>query len=299
MTRIEIDGLQLNVNRAGSGPPVVLLHGFTGSAIGWDPLIRLLAPEFTTLAVDIVGHGESDAPSDIERYRMSRCVDDLSELIEALLKELGYRRACWLGYSMGGRVALQVAVRHPQLVSGLVLEGATPGIQSENDRSRRIADDREMANRIERHGVEAFVNEWESLPLFATQLKLEPEVRAAVRSGRIANRAVGLANSLRGKGTGAQESVHDRLGSVRIPVLIIAGELDDKFSKIGREMKGALPDATMQLIEGAGHAAHIERPQNFGDVVAGFLRKINHTMSRDQFSVVRAPENEQRSRRIK
>src|SRR5690606_37931774 len=122
--RVEVDGRDLHVERAGSGPPVVLLHGFTGSGAAWEPHVEALAPEFTTLAVELVGHGRSDAPAEVDRYRMARAVDDLA----ALLRALGFERAAWLGYSLGGRVALQVAVRRPDVVSALVLEGATPGL---------------------------------------------------------------------------------------------------------------------------------------------------------------------------
>ena len=271
MTRVDVDGLALNVERAGSGPPVVLLHGFTGAAAGWGPLVELLAPEFTTLAVDIVGHGQSDAPSDAGRYGTRRCVDDLA----ALLRALGYERACWLGYSMGGRTALQLAAHRPDAVSALVLEGATVGLRTAAERTQRVAADEALAEQIERDGVEAFVDHWEALPLFATQEALPPEVRASIRAGRLANRAIGLANSLRGMGAGAQAPLHERLGEMTMPVLLLAGALDDKFSAIAAEMAHALPDATMRVIEGAGHAAHIERTEAFGEAVLAFLRRAH------------------------
>jgi 2-succinyl-6-hydroxy-2,4-cyclohexadiene-1-carboxylate synthase len=271
VTRVDVDGLALNVERAGSGPPVVLLHGFTGAAAGWGPLVELLAPEFTTLAIDIVGHGQSDAPSDAGRYGMRRCVDDLA----ALLRALGYERACWLGYSMGGRTALQVAAHRPDAVSALVLVGATPGLRTEAERAERVAADEALAERIERDGVKAFVDYWEALPLFATQQALPPEARTSIRAGRLANRAIGLANSLRGMGAGAQTPLHERLGELTVPVLLLAGALDAKFSAIAAEMARALPDATMRVVEGAGHAAHIERAEAFGEAVLAFLRRVH------------------------
>lgn len=270
MTRIDFDGIALNVERAGSGPPVVLLHGFTGSAATWRALVGALAPEFTTLAVDIVGHGHSDAPEAVERYRMRRCVDDLA----ALLPALGYERACWLGYSMGGRTALQLAVHHPEVVSALVLEGATPGLRTAAERAERAASDEALAQRIERDGVDRFVDEWEALPLFATQRALPAETRDAIRAERLANRATGLAHSLRGMGAGAQEDVRERLLDVRVPSLLLAGALDEKFAGIAAEMAQTLPDATIRLIDGAGHAAHVERPGEFADAVLRFLRHV-------------------------
>ncbi len=271
MTRVEIDGLGINVEVAGSGPPVVLLHGFTGSAAGWSDLASNLAPEFTTLAIDIVGHGLTDAPEAVDRYRMRRCVVDLAEVI----RELGQDRATWLGYSMGARTALQVAVWRPDVVGALVLEGGTPGLRTQQERDDRVAADEVLAQRLENEGVEPFIDYWESIPLFASQRRMPEEAQAAVRTGRLKNRAIGLANSLRGMGTGSQDDVTDRLPKLRQPVQIITGALDEKFTAIGREMAQALPDATMTVIDDAGHAAHVERPAAFAEIVLDFLRRVH------------------------
>ena len=270
MTRVDIDGLALNVELAGEGPPVVLLHGFTGAAAGWAPIVELLAPEFTTIAIDIVGHGESDSPPEVDRYAMEQCANDLV----AALRSLGHERATWLGYSMGGRTALQLATLRPDAVSSLVLEGATPGLIGK-DRIARMMSDEELAGRIESGGVEAFVDFWEAVPLFETQRALPDEVRATIREGRLRNSATGLANSLRGMGAGAQEPIHNRLREGRVPSLLVAGALDEKFGAIAQEMAEALPDAQVQLIDDAGHAAHIERPEAFAELVLPFLRRVS------------------------
>lgn len=267
MTRVEVDGLWLNVQVSGHGPPVVLLHGFTGSAGGWRGTTEALDSEFTTVAIDIVGHGKSDAPQALDRYRMERAVDDLVGVVRLA----GYDRACWLGYSMGARTALQVAARRPEAVSALILESGSPGLATDDERAARVRSDEALAERIQREGVEAFIDYWESIPLFATQ---SAALRAALRPGRVASSATGLANSLRGMGTGAQEALHDRLAELRMPALVIAGALDTKFVEIGREMAHALPDATMHVVEDAGHAAHLERPDAFHPVVLDFLRRV-------------------------
>jgi len=268
MTRVDLGGFALNIEVAGQGPPVVLLHGFTGSAAGWGATADVLADEFTTLAVDIVGHGKSDAPAAIEHYRMERCVDDLVSVVG----KAGYGRACWLGYSMGARTALQVATRRPQAVSALVLEGGSPGLETEQERAERVRSDEALAERIEREGVPAFVAYWESIPLFSTQSQA---VRAALRTGRMACDATGLANSLRGMGTGAQPPLYDRLAGVRVPVLLLTGELDVKFTGIAAEMARALPDATIEVLNQAGHAAHLEQPDAFHEAVLTFLRRVH------------------------
>jgi 2-succinyl-6-hydroxy-2,4-cyclohexadiene-1-carboxylate synthase len=152
--KVEIDGLTVNIERWGSGPPVVLLHGFTGSAGGWADVASALAPEFEAIAIDIVGHGQSDAPEDVARYAMRRVVDDLA----AVLQSLGHERATWLGYSMGGRTALQVAVHRPDVVSALILEGGTPGLATAEERAARVASDEVLAQKVLNEGVEAFVD---------------------------------------------------------------------------------------------------------------------------------------------
>lgn len=265
---VDIDGLNLHAEVAGNGPPVVLIHGFTGTGASWRSLVEVLAPDFTTIAVDLVGHGRSGSPSTPERYAMRRAVDDLA----ALLRALGHERAAWLGYSLGGRVALQVAVHRPDVVSALVLEGATPGLATAEERTARVAADEAIAQRLDRDGIEAFVDFWQSISLWDSQQRtLSDHQRAGLRQGRLAQAPLGLVGSLRGMGTGAQEWVGDRLDEVRVPVLLTAGTLDVKFSEIAREMAATLPDSTMRLIEDAGHAAHLERPAVFNAVVREFL----------------------------
>lgn len=268
MTRLDVGGLWLNLEVAGSGPPVVLLHGFTGSAAGWRATADALASEYTTVAVDIVGHGKSDAPAGLDHYRMEQCVDDLVRAVRVA----GYERATWFGYSMGARTALQVAARRPEAVGALVLESGSPGLATAEEREARVRSDEALAERIEGEGVEAFVRYWEAIPLFATQ---SAELRDALRPGRVASSGVGLANSLRGMGTGAQAALHERLASLAAPTLLVVGELDTKFVEIGREMARALPDATIHVIEGAGHAAHLERPDEVHAVVRDFLRQVH------------------------
>ena len=269
MPRFDVEGLGLHADVAGTGPPLVLLHGFTGSADTWSGLTAALAADYTVIAPDLVGHGHSDAPAEVERYRMQRAAADLV----ALVRQLGHERAAWLGYSLGGRTALQLVADHPGAVEALILEGASPGITDPEERAARVRSDEAMAERIERDGVEAFVDTWEQVPLFASQLALPAETRAAIRATRTANTATGLANSLRGMGAGAQEPVLDRLAGIACPTLLIAGELDTKYVEIAKDMARTMPDATMHAIEGAGHAAHLERPEAFQRPLLEFLRR--------------------------
>ncbi|ACZ40425.1 2-succinyl-6-hydroxy-2,4-cyclohexadiene-1-carboxylate synthase [Sphaerobacter thermophilus] len=267
MGLIAVNGVRLHVERGGDGPPLLLLHGFTGSAATWEPLLPALQAHFHTVAPDLIGHGRSDVPADPARYAMDRCVADLVALLDAL----DIDRAAVLGYSMGGRTALHLALAAPERVSALVLEGASPGIADPDERAARVASDAALADRIEREGLQAFVDAWERLPLFASQQRLPEATRARLRAQRLSHTPRGLANSLRGMGAGAMAPVHDRLGEIAVPVLLIAGELDGKYVEISRAMAGAMPQATVRIIPDAGHAPHLEQPEAFVEAVLGFL----------------------------
>ncbi|MDE3094503.1 MAG: 2-succinyl-6-hydroxy-2,4-cyclohexadiene-1-carboxylate synthase [Chloroflexota bacterium] len=266
MTRKEVGGLHLNVEASGDGPALLLLHGFTGSAATWEPFAAAWAG-FRTIAVDLIGHGASDAPADESRYTMARCVAD----VIALLDTLGAGRAAVLGYSMGGRVALHLALAAPDRISALVLEGASPGIEDAGERRARVASDRALADDIERDGVEAFVDRWQALPLFATQACLPDAVRLGLRTQRLRNSAAGLANSLRGMGAGTTEPLLACLHELAMPVLLVAGEHDAKYRTLALAMRDRMPDARVRIVPDAGHAPHLEQPAAFAPLVKEFL----------------------------
>jgi len=250
----------------GSGPAALLLHGFTGSKKSWSALFPLLEGRFRLLAVDLPGHGESGAPASPQRYRMEEVAADLAELV----RELAGEPVHLLGYSMGGRLALFFALQYPELVRSLALESASPGLEGEAEREARRAADEALAERIEAQGVEAFVAEWERLPLFASQASLPEEVRRALRIQRLRNRPEGLVGSLRGMGTGAQPSLWGRLPELRPRTLLVAGTLDEKFSALNRRMAEAIPAARPELVPGAGHSVHLERPLEYAKLLQRF-----------------------------
>ena len=163
---------------------------------------------------------------------------------------------------MGGRTALHVALTVDNRIERLVLIGATPGLADPTERDARRAADEALAERIEAIGVDAFLDQWLAAPLFATL----PVERSGLEQ-RWRNTAPGLMHSLRTAGTGAQDSLWDRLGEIEIPVLVLAGELDAKFRAIGGDMTDRLPNAEFETIAGAGHAAHSERPRAVADAI--------------------------------
>jgi 2-succinyl-6-hydroxy-2,4-cyclohexadiene-1-carboxylate synthase len=220
------------------------------------------------VAVDLIGHGDSDTPADPARYTMPNAVADLVSLVDQVG---GSERFGVLGYSMGARVALHLAAACPQRIAALVLESGSPGLRDPEERRTRRAADEALAARIEHDGVAAFVDEWERLPLFASQATLSPKVLLELRQQRLRNTATGLANSLRGMGTGAQEPLWERLHEIAAPTLIIAGALDLKFRHIAQEMARGMPQAHVEIVREAGHAVHLERPDVFDGLALGFV----------------------------
>ena len=216
----------------------LVLHGFAGSPGGF---LRLFPG---AEAPDLPGHGgAADAVSWDEA---------LARLEPASGVEL-------FGYSMGARLALALALRRPEKVTRLVLESGTAGIEDARERAFRKADDDALADFIETHGSEKFVERWEAHPTLSS---LRP-FAAQLRPERLAHRPAGLASALRVLGTGAQPSLWALLPDLRVPVRLIAGARDDKFAAIARRMGELLPRAEVTLIPDCGHAPHLERPQAF------------------------------------
>lgn len=238
----------------GAGERVVLVHGFTQTLASMEPLAARLRDLYQVVRVDLPGHGGSPAPS---------------SSFEEAAAELGETggRAAYLGYSLGGRLCLRLALDRPDLVRALILVGASPGLHDGAERAARRASDAELAAGIERDGVERFLDRWLAQPLFATL----PAERAG-HADRLTNTAPNLAESLRRHGTGAQQPLWDRLPTLRPPVLLLAGAADAKFSALAHRMAAAIgPIARVALLPGAGHAAHLESPDETATLVREFL----------------------------
>jgi 2-succinyl-6-hydroxy-2,4-cyclohexadiene-1-carboxylate synthase len=159
----------------------------------------------------------------------------------------------------------------PERLTALILESASPGIAGRNERKARAAGDDALADEILRDGIEAFVDRWQAQPLFASQVQLPPAVFERQRRQRLAANPLGLANSLRGMGAGRQEYLLPRLGELTMPVLLVAGALDERYAALARQMASQLPNATIEIIEDAGHAAHLERLADFQRAISRFL----------------------------
>jgi 2-succinyl-6-hydroxy-2,4-cyclohexadiene-1-carboxylate synthase len=270
---LAVYGVTMHVEQRGAANPaaqaLVLLHGFTGSAASWGAHLDVFAAAgLRLIAFDLLGHGASSAPADPERYRMERCQEDICTALEML--GVGPGEAIALGYSMGGRLALYLGFSG--YFRAVILESASPGLASQSEREERRASDERLAASIEREGIDAFVAGWERQPLFVSQRALPEEIREHLHIQRLQNRPGGLANSLRGMGVGSQPALHERLPTLDVPVLLLAGALDAKFCAIARQMHQVLPHAVLEIVPAAGHTIHLEQPELFHTSVLAFCQ---------------------------
>lgn len=259
---VAVRGLRYNVREQGAAdaPPVLLLHGFAGSSADWEPLAGGVAEAgFRAVLVDLPGHGATDRPRDAGRYAIEETALDLVDL----LADRGLDAAHWVGYSMGGRVALYVAATRPDRVTSLCLESASPGIEAEPARAERRTADERLAADIEARGIDWFADSWGAKPIFATQQALPDAVRATLRARRLANDPAGLAGSLRGLGQGVQPYLGARLGAVRCPALLVTGSRDAKYTELAARLAAEFPRGRHVTVPGAGHNVHLEDPDAF------------------------------------
>jgi len=227
---------------------VVLLHGFSGTRHAWDGVIACLDGErYLPLALDLPGHGlEADAERPITFDGCARAVLDGSP-----------ERFVLCGYSMGGRVALHVALAAPERVQRLVLVASTAGIDSAEERAERSRADHRLADDLERIPFEDFIERWRTQPLFAAD---PPQVGEKAREDQRRNRPHALAAVLRGIGTGEMRPLWGRLGELQMPVTVVVGERDEKFQALGRRIVELAPDARLVTVPG-GHGLPVENPE--------------------------------------
>jgi 2-succinyl-6-hydroxy-2,4-cyclohexadiene-1-carboxylate synthase len=229
-----------------NAPAVVLLHGFTNSGASWQPVISGLRERYRAIAPDIRGHASAGSTAPVT---LDAVIDDVAALTPGPFT--------LVGYSQGGRIALHVALALPHRVTRLLLIGASPGLADDAEREqRRLADER-LAEQIECLPIDDFARQWAQTPILAD---IPPEVAATTHRDRLHSTPQGLASALRGLGTGALPSLWGRLPELHMPVALLAGERDAKFSALAHEMARCIPRATVTVVPGAGHAVHLERP---------------------------------------
>jgi 2-succinyl-6-hydroxy-2,4-cyclohexadiene-1-carboxylate synthase len=258
-------------------PALILLHGFTGSASVWNDVVALLDQSFECLALDLPGHGGNRCEDHPDAFSLPGVCD----LVVDLLDRLSLPRVHLWGYSMGGRIAMQFALRNPMKISRLVLESASPGIVDPAERAARLAADQRLAQRIVEIGVESFAEEWMAQALFASQQAIPAARREKARAIRVANSAAGLASALGGFSVGRQEPIQTRLGELTMPVLLATGEFDLKYRAFSEQMARSIPGSQLRIIPGSGHAPHWENPAAMSACVRSFLLR-DQSASRDR-----------------
>lgn len=253
-------------------PNLVLLHGFLGSGKVFDPLISELCKFVNPITIDLLGHGESEAPELYYRYSSKEQIADLSKLISEQIQYPLYL----LGYSMGGRLAFQLAFSRPDLFKGLIVESSTFGIENETERQARQSLDAERADSIIGN-FEGFLNEWEKMPLFnsgtASDSAKENYHKIAARQDAIA-----MSNSLLGFGTGTMPCFKDLLKEIAIPVQLIVGEKDFKFIHINQAIKSEIEYSILEIVSNASHRVHLDNPSDYIRAINQF---INHTQQNE------------------
>lgn len=245
-------------------PPLLFLHGFMGSCRDWTPIIGRLQDQFHCIAVDLPGHGQSRC-DDPAQFAMPAAADAVIELLSYLrIGAIGL-----IGYSMGGRLALYLAVHFPERFTHLVLESSSPGLRTAAERATRRTWDEATAHKLETLPLTAFLDQWYAMPLFAS-LRSTPGYAALIKR-RLDNDPAQLALSLRQIGTGSQPSLWAEWAQLTVPTTLIVGELDAKYVGISAEMHALNPQSQQIVIPDAGHNVHSERLQEFADTIATHL----------------------------
>jgi 2-succinyl-6-hydroxy-2,4-cyclohexadiene-1-carboxylate synthase len=253
-------------------PCIIFLHGFLGSGLDWEDLIDRLSSDFFCLAIDLPGHGKTRVHGSANAYSMESFAGSFTKFV----KVSGLINPSLVGYSMGGRFAMFLTISVKNLWSATILESATPGLRNEKQRLERQIKDNKIALRLEKEDLEDFLTDWYKLPLFKTLGKSKNFNSMIMR--RMNNDPEELAKALRMMGVGVQPSLWNACFTINIPLLLLAGEFDRKFSNIKRDMKSVNPDFNVQIIQNAGHNIHLEQPEEFYKQIHKFLTTIRENL---------------------
>lgn len=260
------------IHRQQSGLPLLLLlHGFMGDQRVFDHLLDGLADFCNPVTIDLLGHGQSSKSDDPGDYREEQQVADIRTFIRRLSTDMDVDDGRFLhGYSMGGRLALKIALADPALVGGLILESTNCGIPDERQRSRRRQTDEQRARDITTD-LDRFLTHWQQLPLFASpETNNKEQLHRKYRAIQRGQSPEALAASLRGFGTGSMRPCCDELPSLNRPVLLMAGTHDEKYRQINRRLEQRLPAARFSTLK-AGHRVHLDNPDKFITEIKSFL----------------------------
>jgi 2-succinyl-6-hydroxy-2,4-cyclohexadiene-1-carboxylate synthase len=264
-----MNGLGRRLAGSPDSPAVLFLHGFMGSSADWKSAVAALGDRAFCIAPDLPGHGTSLGLTS-EAYT----IEGSARAAIQVLDELEVENPVIAGYSMGGRLALYLALRYPQRCAGLFLESASPGLVSEEERTARRAADEEKAKRLEAGDLDAFLRDWYRQPLFASLAQDEGLLERTIAARR-RNDPVELALSLRGMGMGSQPSLWGELEDLAVPAVVVSGGLDDKYAEISSRMARIDPRVEPVVIPGVGHDVHDEAPAEYVALIGRFLDRLS------------------------
>lgn len=266
MSTLQVANYQFNYSLVGEQekPLLLLLHGFMGSSNDFQDVMTLLSEKFCCLAVDLPGHGKTKILGGQECYRMENTAQALINLLAALKIN-----QCFLfGYSMGGRLALYLALQFPQYFAKVILESASPGLKTAAARLDRIKHDAELAAEIESNDFGDFLNKWYQQPIF-NSIKIHPKFNDLLER-RLQNNPLEIAKSLRYMSIGCQPCLWQHLVSNQLPLLLLVGEFDQKFININQEIANCCPLAHLEIIKNSSHNVHFEQPNLWFKYVENF-----------------------------
>ncbi len=270
---LEIDGQKFNLlldetsdrhNRI----PIVFLHGFTGSAKDWLFIFDSLPKKFFPIAIDLIGHGETDSPEDLSMYSCGSIVHQLNSIFE----KLGIHKFVIVGYSLGGRAALSYSIKYQHKILAAIFESTTAGIENITEKKERVEHDLLLADKIKSEGMDWFMKFWLDLPMFHS-LKEKFDIDY-IRNERAKNNVIGLSNMLAGFSTGLMSSYWYELKYLDFPVLLVTGSEDQKFTTINKRMCELIPNVDLKIVDNAGHNTHLEKPELFIKLVLDFLNSL-------------------------
>ena len=246
-------------------PTLVWLHGFLGAGRDWRPIAKRL-PDYHHVMLDLPGHGESI-------HRQPETIFSFSgaaRAIMATLEQPGLDTITLIGYSMGARLALYLALRFPLRIRGLVMEGGSPGLRTEAERHERRQRDRETRHALQSQSLTEFLTAWYDQPLFHS-LKNHPGLLRRLRASRCKNDISGLCRAHEGLGIAAQPDLWPELPRLSMPTLSIIGEQDAKYGAIARAMQSRSACIEMVTVPKCGHNTHVEDPKTFAQLLSEWL----------------------------
>ena len=258
--QVKLGEYHYGVTVVGDGKPLVCLHGFSESGTTWD---GIHVDGYRMIRIDLIGHGTSSRPTEVEAYTISQMILDIHRIVYALAGE----SYALLGYSMGARIALLYALEYPLEVTKLILESGSVGIADTVERSERREADVALGKRIREQTIEWFAETWANLDIFKSQYTLPNAVQNRIQHRRLQNSPHALAFTLEGSGQGVMPYVGHRLQELTMPICYISGELDTKYTEIGKQYFAH----AHHVVLGAGHNVHVEKPCQYMCIVKEFL----------------------------